>query len=115
MLPGSPEKPTFPLNTMADFAGGGMMCVLGVLLALFERATKSGKGQVVDIDMVRGTKSFTFKFGADPRSTGLRNSVPLVILSRTCEARFWFTIVLPTPWPEFVGWWCTVLRRLHLL
>ncbi|KAF9645095.1 CoA-transferase family III [Thelephora ganbajun] len=56
MLPGSSEKPAFPLNIMADFAGGGMMCVFGVLLALFERATKSGKGQVVDIDMVSGTR-----------------------------------------------------------
>jgi len=56
MLPGSPEKPTFPLNIVADFAGGGMMCVLGILLALFERATKSGKGQVVDVDMVSGTR-----------------------------------------------------------
>ena len=58
MIPGSPEKPTFPLNILADFAGGGMMCVLGVLLALFERATKSGRGQVVDIDMVGGNNLF---------------------------------------------------------
>ena len=36
------------------------MCVLGILLALFERATKSGKGQVVDVDMVDGTCPFTF-------------------------------------------------------
>ena len=36
------------------------MCVLGILLALFERATKSGRGQVVDVDMVDGTSSFTF-------------------------------------------------------
>lgn len=33
-----------------------MMCVLGILLALFERATKSGQGQVVDVDMVSGTR-----------------------------------------------------------
>ena len=58
MLPGLPEKPTFPLNIVADFAGGGMMCVLGVLLALFERATKSGKGQIVDVDMVKGTSIY---------------------------------------------------------
>ena len=56
MLPGLPDKPSFPLNIMADFAGGGMVCVLGILLALFERATKSGKGQVVDVDMVRENK-----------------------------------------------------------
>jgi hypothetical protein len=42
------------------------MCVLGILLALFERATKSGKGQVVDVDMVRGTDLFTFRSGANP-------------------------------------------------
>ena len=50
MLPGS-EKPVFPLNILADFAGGGLMCVLGILLALIERG-KSGRGQVVDTDMV---------------------------------------------------------------
>jgi len=62
MLPGLPEKPAFPLNILADFAGGGMMCVLGILLALFERATKDGKGQVVDVDMVGGMTPFTFRF-----------------------------------------------------
>ena len=66
MLPGSPEKPSFPLNILADFAGGGMMCVLGILLALFERATKSGKGQVVDVDMVWGTTSFTSSLALTP-------------------------------------------------
>ena len=109
MLPGSHEKPSFPLNIMADFAGGGMMCVLGILLALFERATKSGKGQVVDVDMVRGTSSFTFTLGADARSKGLRNSVPLVIPSRTCKSGFWFAIVLPTSWSKPAGRWRTIL------
>ncbi|KDQ57210.1 hypothetical protein JAAARDRAFT_35817 [Jaapia argillacea MUCL 33604] len=55
MLPGSPEKPTFPLNLLGDFAGGGLMCALGILLALFER-NKSGLGQVVNTDMVSGTR-----------------------------------------------------------
>lgn len=50
MLPG-PEKPSFPLNLLADFAGGGLVCVLGILLALIERG-KSGCGQVVNADMV---------------------------------------------------------------
>lgn len=62
MLPGSSEKPTFPLNIAADFAGGGMMCVLGILLALFERGTKSGKGQVVDIDMVQNKPVYVYGF-----------------------------------------------------
>ncbi|CAI2165934.1 2505_t:CDS:2 [Funneliformis geosporum] len=49
------ENPMFPLNILADFAGGGMMCVLGILLALIERS-KSGKGQVIDVAMVDGVK-----------------------------------------------------------
>lgn len=51
MLPGSHDRPTFPLNLLADFAGGGSICALGIILALFERIS-SGCGQVVDVDMV---------------------------------------------------------------
>lgn len=51
MLPGRPN-PAFPLNILADFAGGGLICATGILLALFERE-RSGKGQVVNADMVR--------------------------------------------------------------
>lgn len=47
------EKPYAPLNLVADFAGGGLACALGIVLALLER-TKSGKGQVVDASMVEG-------------------------------------------------------------
>lgn len=47
----SEEKPYAPLNLMADFAGGGLTCALGIVLALLER-TKSGKGQVIDASMV---------------------------------------------------------------
>ncbi|KAF8071702.1 CoA-transferase family III [Lyophyllum atratum] len=54
MLPGS-EKPAFPLNLLADFAGGGLICVLGVLLALIQRG-KSGRGQIVNADMVSGAR-----------------------------------------------------------
>lgn len=38
---------------MGDFAGGSLMCVMGILMALFERG-KSGKGQVIDAAMVDG-------------------------------------------------------------
>jgi crotonobetainyl-CoA:carnitine CoA-transferase CaiB-like acyl-CoA transferase len=57
MLPGSEDSPPSTLNLLADFAGGGLMCALGILLALAERE-KSGKGQVVDADMV-GLPSLT--------------------------------------------------------
>ncbi|KAG9314913.1 CoA-transferase family III [Chiua virens] len=55
MLPGTSEKPNFPLNLLADFAGGGLLCTTGILLALIERG-KSGRGQVVNADMVSGTR-----------------------------------------------------------
>lgn len=45
--------PTPPLNLVADFGGGGMLLVVGVLAALVERAA-SGLGQVVDAAMVDG-------------------------------------------------------------
>ncbi|KAL1512613.1 hypothetical protein ABEB36_002176 [Hypothenemus hampei] len=47
------ENPIFPANLAADFGGGGLMCALGILLALYERE-KSGKGQIVDTNMVQG-------------------------------------------------------------
>ena len=45
--------PVPPLNLVADFGGGGMLLVVGVLAALVERET-SGCGQVVDAAMVDG-------------------------------------------------------------
>ncbi|GAA5877483.1 hypothetical protein JCM1840_003864 [Sporobolomyces johnsonii] len=49
------DKPYFPANLLADFAGGGMIAVVGIFAALLERA-RSGKGQIVEIDMVTGTR-----------------------------------------------------------
>ncbi|XP_065163479.1 alpha-methylacyl-CoA racemase [Atheta coriaria] len=48
------EKPLFPINYAADFAGGGLVCAFGIVMALFERAI-SGKGQVIDSNMTEGT------------------------------------------------------------
>jgi alpha-methylacyl-CoA racemase len=47
------ERPLPPCNVLGDFAGGGMLCAMGILLALIER-NRSGKGQVVDAAMVDG-------------------------------------------------------------
>ncbi|TFL03926.1 CoA-transferase family III [Pterulicium gracile] len=55
MLPGKGGKPGFPLNLLADFAGGGMMCANGILMALLDRV-RTGHGQVVDADMVSGAR-----------------------------------------------------------
>ncbi len=47
------DVPTPPLNLVADYGGGSMFLLLGVLSALFERS-RSGRGQVVDAAMVDG-------------------------------------------------------------
>ncbi len=49
-------KPVPPLNLVADFGGGSMLLVTGVLAALLERGT-SGAGQVVDAAMVDGVST----------------------------------------------------------
>jgi len=55
------EKPLPPCNLLGDFAGGGMLCTIGILLALLERAT-SGQGQVVDAAMLDGAASLSTLF-----------------------------------------------------
>jgi alpha-methylacyl-CoA racemase len=47
------ERPIPPLNLVADFGGGSMLVVVGILAALWERS-RSGLGQVVDAAMVDG-------------------------------------------------------------
>ncbi|XP_034945810.1 alpha-methylacyl-CoA racemase [Chelonus insularis] len=50
----SEAKPTPPVNFAADFAGGGLICALGIMMALYER-TQSQFGQVIDASMVEGS------------------------------------------------------------
>ncbi len=47
------RKPVVPLNLVADFGGGTMFLLTGILAALHER-TVSGLGQIVDVAMVDG-------------------------------------------------------------
>ncbi|XP_037341146.2 alpha-methylacyl-CoA racemase isoform X2 [Pungitius pungitius] len=65
----SGEKPYAPLNLLADFAGGGLSCALGIVLALLER-TKSGKGQIIDASMVEGA-AYMGSFAWKSRSIGM--------------------------------------------
>jgi alpha-methylacyl-CoA racemase len=47
------RPPVAPLNLVADFGGGSMFVLVGILAALYERE-RSGKGQVIDAAMVDG-------------------------------------------------------------
>jgi len=48
------EKPAPPCNILGDFAGGGLVCVTGILMALLHRSV-TGQGQVVTANMVDGS------------------------------------------------------------
>ncbi|BBX63388.1 fatty-acid-CoA racemase [Mycobacterium saskatchewanense] len=47
------RPPTPPLNLVADFGGGSMLVLVGIVAALYERE-RSGRGQVIDAAMVDG-------------------------------------------------------------
>jgi alpha-methylacyl-CoA racemase len=47
------RPPVAPLNLVADFGGGSMFVLVGIVAALYERE-KSGQGQVIDAAMVDG-------------------------------------------------------------
>ena len=49
-----PPRP--PLNLVADYGGGAMFLLFGVLAALYERS-RSGQGQVIDAAMVDGVSA----------------------------------------------------------
>lgn len=55
------SKPVPPLNYIADYGGGTMFLISGILAALFERS-KSGKGQVVDAAMIDGVSNLSSLF-----------------------------------------------------
>ncbi|XP_054034683.1 alpha-methylacyl-CoA racemase [Dryobates pubescens] len=90
------EKPYAPLNLLADFAGGGVMCAMGIVTALYER-TKSGKGQVIDASMVEGVaylSSFLWKsqnlgLWSRPRGENLLDSgAPFYETYQTSDGKF---------------------------
>ncbi|MBZ3877924.1 Alpha-methylacyl-CoA racemase [Sciurus carolinensis] len=92
----SGENPYAPLNLLADFGGGGLMCTVGILMALFER-TRSGKGQVIDANMVEGAaylSSFLWKtqkvgLWEQPRGQNLLDGgAPFYTTYRTADGQF---------------------------
>ncbi|KAL2825926.1 CoA-transferase family III domain-containing protein [Aspergillus cavernicola] len=54
MLGRAGQRPHAPGNILGDFAGGGAVCFMGILLALLSRSN-SGRGQVVEANMVDGS------------------------------------------------------------
>jgi alpha-methylacyl-CoA racemase len=68
---GGPDKPVQAANLVADFGGGSLFLLTGVLAALHERQS-SGLGQVVDAAMVDGAASLmTMVYGMHADGTWL--------------------------------------------
>ena len=57
------RPPPPPLNLVADYGGGSMLLVVGVLAALWERE-RSGEGQVLDVAMLDGVALLLQQFWA---------------------------------------------------
>jgi alpha-methylacyl-CoA racemase len=117
------DPPAPPLNLIADFGGGGMLVVLGIAAALYERAS-SGRGQVIDAAMVDGVslmfagiQSFrAMGFWSDRRERNiLDGGAPYYDTYATADGRFvavgalepWFYSELlerlgldPAQWPQ---------------
>ncbi|HJU14839.1 MAG TPA: CaiB/BaiF CoA-transferase family protein [Stellaceae bacterium] len=55
------QKPTPPLNLIADFGGGALYLAFGIVCGLIE-AGRSGQGQVVDAAMIDGAASLMTAF-----------------------------------------------------
>lgn len=92
--PGRPPDP--PLNLVGDFGGGGMLVVVGILAALFERGV-SGRGQVIDAAMIDGASLLSTMFfellasGAWTTERGanlLDGGAPFYATYETADGRF---------------------------
>lgn len=89
------EAPFFPQNLLADFAGGGLMCALGIVMALLERK-KSGQGQVIDCAMVEGAAylasmsyvSRNMIYGRDRGTNMLDGGAPFYEVYETADQKY---------------------------
>jgi alpha-methylacyl-CoA racemase len=88
--------PIPPVNLLGDFAGGGMLLVIGVLAALIERVS-SGLGQVIDAAMLDGAALLTASLQGlrasgmwrDERGTNLFDTgSPFYDVYRTAEGKY---------------------------
>jgi len=78
LLGRSGQPPYAPSNLLADFGGGGMVALVGILLALISRGV-TGKGQVVEANMedgvgYLGTMARLGKMGVSGRADAVAGS-----------------------------------------
>lgn len=107
------QPPTPPLNLLADYGGGAMLLLVGVLAALWE-AQRSGRGQVVDAAMVDGVALLMSLFhsmttqGMWREEAGvnlLDSGAPFYDVYRTADGR-WLAVACLEP--QFYSEWLRV-------
>lgn len=93
------DKPTAPPGLLGDLASGSFPLVIGILLALVERA-RTGRGQVIDAAIVDGAAYLLAPmFGelelglwdGDPSHSLLRGAAPFYGVYRCADGR-WFSV-----------------------
>jgi len=111
---GPKDCPVPPLNLVADYGGGAMFLLVGVLAAL-DHAVRTGQGQVVDAAMVDGVAllgsivrgGLAAGWWEDRRHSNLLDgAAPFYRTYRTADARFLAVGALE---PEFYDAWLSGL------
>ncbi len=101
----SPEKPSIPLNLLADFAGASLHGVIGILAALLARE-RTGKGQYVDISYTDGVINllswfFSLHFSSGisptPDKSWLHGAYPYYAVYQTQDNQY-ISIGCVEPW-----------------
>jgi crotonobetainyl-CoA:carnitine CoA-transferase CaiB-like acyl-CoA transferase len=114
------DKPTIPLNLIADLAGGGLCGAVAILAALLARQ-KTGRGQYVDISMtdgvfylLAGLLSEYFSGGVAPRrgASRLNGGAPYYNVYQTSDDKY-LSIAAIEPW--FWENLCRALGREDLI
>jgi alpha-methylacyl-CoA racemase len=92
------DKPTPPINVLADFAGGGLLLAYGIACAVWERDRSggSGRGQIVDAAMVDGAAMLMTPFyggrasgGWGPRGTNfIDTGAPFYDTYETADGKY---------------------------
>jgi alpha-methylacyl-CoA racemase len=106
------REPVAPLNLVADFGGGGLYLVTGILAALVQRA-RTGNGQLIDAAMVDGVASLTSLFhgmlaagvwSSQRESNIFDGAAPFYRTYRTSDGQFMAVGALDrSRWPRLIA------------
>ncbi|CAE6467283.1 unnamed protein product [Rhizoctonia solani] len=122
MPPTTPQgRPAFPLNILADMAGGGLICATGIIAALLSLASDPlAHGKVVETDMVAGSRYISSynlihtlmpkdPLFAQPTGQSLLDGGAPFYNSYQCSDGGWMSVACLEP--KFFATFCTLIQR----